>query len=103
VVIESLVTGTLQDRVPDHHRAGALGLADAVMVGSCLVGSLVAPTLVTATGPRVSLLVLAGLAVVPLLSRMLLTADADRPGQADPVRASRPPRARRSAPAASTP
>jgi hypothetical protein len=78
VVIESLVTGTLQDRVPDHHRAGALGLADAVMVGSCLVGSLVAPTLVTTTGPRVALLVLGGLAATPavvLASRSLRRQD----------------------------
>jgi MFS family permease len=66
VVIESLVTGTLQDRVPDHHRAGALGLADAVMVGSCLVGSLVAPALVTSTGPRASILALAVVALLPL-------------------------------------
>jgi MFS family permease len=59
VVIESLVTGTLQDRVPDHHRAGALGLADAVMVGSCLVGSLLAPALIEVVGPRPTVLFLA--------------------------------------------
>ena len=54
VVVESLLTGTLQDAVPDRYRAGALGLADTVMVGACLVGSLVAPALASspAPGPR---------------------------------------------------
>ena len=73
VVIESLVTGTLQDEVPDHHRAGALGLADAVMVGSCLVGSLVGPALVTGAGPRAAVVVLAAAALLPLLGRPYLT------------------------------
>jgi len=107
VVIESLVTGTLQDRVPDHHRAGALGVADAVMVGSCLLGSLLAPALVTALGPRVSLLALSVLAVLPLLPRLRRPADAARvvpAGAAAPavleLRASSPLPGRRSAPAA---
>jgi len=107
VVIESLVTGTLQDRVPDHHRAGALGVADAVMVGSCLLGSLLAPALVTALGPRVSLLALSVLAVLPLLPRLRRPADAARvvpAGAAEPavlgLRASSPLPGRRSAPAA---
>ena len=69
VVIESLVTDTLQDEVPDHHRAGALGLADAVMVGSCLVGSLVGPALVTGAGPRAAVAVLAAAALLPVLAR----------------------------------
>ena len=107
VVIESLVTGTLQDRVPDHHRAGALGVADAVMVGSCLLGSLLAPALVTALGPRVSLLALSVLAVLPLLPLLRRPADAARvvpAGAAAPavleLRASSPLPGRRSAPAA---
>ena len=59
VVIESLLTGTLQVAVPDRYRAGALGLADTVMVGACLVGSLVAPALATYAGARPALLVVA--------------------------------------------
>ena len=59
VVIESLLTGTLQDAVPDRYRAGALGLADTIMVGACLVGSLVAPALATYAGARPALLVVA--------------------------------------------
>ena len=43
-MIESVLTGTLQELVPDRYRAGALGLGDTVMVGACLVGSLVTPT-----------------------------------------------------------
>ena len=59
VVVESLLTGTLQDAVPDRYRAGALGLADTVMVGACLVGSLVAPTLARYAGARPALLMVA--------------------------------------------
>ena len=59
VVIESLVTGTLQDAVPDRYRAGALGLADTIMVGACLVGSLVAPALARYAGARPALLLVA--------------------------------------------
>jgi MFS family permease len=67
VVIESLLTGTLQDAVPDRYRAGALGLADTVMVGGCLIGSLVAPTLAQWAGARPALLVVSALALLPLL------------------------------------
>ena len=66
-VIESLLTGTLQDVVPDRYRAGALGLADTVMVGGCLVGSLVAPALARVAGARPALLVVAAVTVVPVL------------------------------------
>ncbi len=72
VVVESLVTGTLQDAVPDRYRAGALGLADTVMVGACLVGSLVAPVLATYAGARSALLVVALAAVLPVLAVRLL-------------------------------
>ncbi len=72
VVVESLLTGTIQDAVPDRYRAGALGLADTVMVGACLVGSLVAPALATYAGARPALLVVALAAVLPLLAVRLL-------------------------------
>jgi len=76
VVIESLLTGTLQDAVPDRYRAGALGLADTVMVSACLVGSLVAPALARVAGPRPALLVVAGVTVVPVLMVRLVPAGA---------------------------
>ena len=72
VVIESLLTGTLQDAVPDRYRAGALGLADTVMVGGCLVGSLVAPALARVAGARPALLVVAAVTVVPVLTVRLV-------------------------------
>ena len=72
VVVESLLTGTLQDAVPDRYRAGALGLADTVMVGACLVGSLVAPALAKYAGARPALLVVALAAVLPVLAVRLL-------------------------------
>jgi MFS family permease len=88
VVIESLVTGTLQDEVPDHHRAGALGLADAVMVGSCLVGSLLGPVLVAGAGARPAVLLLAAAAVLPVLPGLAasgLRSGADRAAAAVPT------------------
>lgn len=72
VVIESLLTGTLQDAVPDRYRAGALGLADTVMVGACLVGSLVAPALARYAGARPALLLVAVAAVLPVVARRML-------------------------------
>ena len=72
VVVESLLTGTLQDAVPDRYRAGALGLADTIMVGACLVGSLVAPALARVAGARPALLVVAAVAVLPVLAVRLL-------------------------------
>jgi MFS family permease len=71
-VVESLLTGTLQDAVPDRYRAGALGLADTVMVGGCLVGSLIAPTLARYAGARPALLLAALAAVLPVLAFRLL-------------------------------
>jgi hypothetical protein len=71
-VVESLLTGTLQDAVPDRYRAGALGLADTVMVGACLVGTLVAPTLARYAGARPALLLAAAAALVPVLAVRLL-------------------------------
>ncbi len=71
VVVESLLTGTIQDAVPDRYRAGALGLADTVMVGACLVGSLVAPALANYAGARPALLVVALGAVLPVLALRL--------------------------------
>jgi MFS family permease len=72
VVVESLLTATLQDAVPDRYRAGALGLADTVMVGACLVGTLVAPLLARYAGARPTLLAVAALAVLPVLAVRLL-------------------------------
>ena len=74
VVVESMVTGTLQEVVPDRYRAGALGLADTVMVGGCLVGSLVAPALARYAGARPTLLLVAAVVVLPVLARWLLPA-----------------------------
>jgi MFS family permease len=71
VVIESLLTGTLQHAVPDRYRAGALGLADTVMVGACLVGSLVAPALAGATGPRAAMVLVAAVLALPVLASWL--------------------------------
>ncbi|HCB06856.1 MAG TPA: hypothetical protein DEQ43_21875 [Nocardioides bacterium] len=67
VVVESLVTGTLQEAVPDRYRAGALGLGDTIMVSACLVGSLVAPALARYAGARVALLLVALAAALPVI------------------------------------
>jgi MFS family permease len=72
VVVESRLTQTLQDAVPDHYRAGALGLADCVMVGGALVGTLVAPALARFAGARPALLVVALAALLPLLAVRLV-------------------------------
>jgi MFS family permease len=74
VVVESLLTGTLQDAVPDRYRAGALGVADSVMVGACLVGSLVAPGLARWAGARPALVLVALAALLPVLAVRLLPA-----------------------------
>ncbi len=74
VVVESLLTGTLQDAVPDRYRAGALGVADTVMVGACLVGSLAAPGLARYAGARPALVLVALAAVVPVLAVRLVAA-----------------------------
>ena len=59
VQVESAVTETIQDGVPDERRAGVLGLTDSVMVGAAMVGSLLAPWLASAVGARASLLLIA--------------------------------------------
>jgi MFS family permease len=74
VMVESLMTGTLQDAVPDRYRAGALGLADSVMVGACLLGSLVAPALARYAGARPALLLVALAAALPVLASRLVSA-----------------------------
>lgn len=74
VVVESLLTGTLQDAVPDRYRSGALGVADSVMVGACLVGSLVAPGLARYAGARSALVLVALAVVLPVLAVRLVPA-----------------------------
>ena len=81
VVVESRLTQTLQDAVPDHYRAGALGLADCCMVGGALVGSLVAPVASRVAGARPSLLLVALLCLVPMVAALLRTT-----AQAQPAR-----------------
>ena len=78
------MTATLQESVPDRYRAGALGLADTVMVGACLLGSLLAPTLAALCGPRPALALVALVALAPALATRLPA----RP----PLEASTPPR-----------
>jgi hypothetical protein len=63
VHVEGAVTEAIQDAVPDSQRAGALGLTDSVMVGAALAGSLVAPRLSSALGPREVLVFLAAASV----------------------------------------
>jgi MFS family permease len=72
VLVECAVTETLQHAVADEHRAGVLGVGDAVMVAGALVGSFVAPLLAAAIGARgtVALLgVVCVVSVVPALVR----------------------------------
>lgn len=68
VVVESSVTQTIQEQIPEHHLAGTLGIADSVMVLGALLGTVLAPPVATALGPRVSLLLVAlvCLATAPL-------------------------------------
>jgi MFS family permease len=81
VLVESRATASLQEAVPDHHRAGALGLMDTVMVSACLVGSLVAPALVLLVGGRAVLLLAASAVALTALARRRSPYDArdDRP------------------------
>jgi hypothetical protein len=80
VHVESAVTETIQDAVPDRVRAGVLGLTDSVMVAAALVGSLVAPGLVAALG----VLGLFGLLTLVTLASLLAVGGRPRPaGQAD--------------------
>ncbi len=73
VVVESRLTQTLQYAVPDHYRAGALGLADCCMVSGALVGSLIAPIASRVAGARPSLLLVASLCLVPMVAALLRT------------------------------
>ena len=50
-VVECRCTDVLQQSVPDHTRAFALGLADAIMVLAAMLGALVAPGLASLVGP----------------------------------------------------
>ncbi len=61
VLVECAITETIQDGVADEHRAGVLGLADAVMVSCALAGTFLAPLLAAALGARLTL-ILVGLA-----------------------------------------
>ncbi|HET9827542.1 MAG TPA: hypothetical protein VFQ11_03455 [Nocardioidaceae bacterium] len=85
-----------RDAVPDAQRAGALGLTDSVMVGAGLLGSLTAPWLSSALGPRGALLVLAAgsVATVALLGRSAA------PGPVQVPQAARLPAQRTDGPAA---
>jgi len=76
VLVESRATSTLQDAVPDHHRAGALGLMDTVMVGACLVGSLLAPLLVGLVGGRGVLIAAAVAVALTAVNRLRTPYDA---------------------------
>lgn len=86
VLVESRSTQTLQDVVPDHHRAGALGLMDTVMVGACLVGSVVAPLLAEWLGARLAMGLVASTVVLLVLRRDYGAADepGDQPARPDP-------------------
>jgi len=59
VHVESAVTATIQEAVPDGLRAGTLGLTDSVMVAAALLGSLAAPFLVSALGAVLLVVLLA--------------------------------------------
>jgi len=66
VHVESAVTEQIQDAVADGQRAGVLGVADSVMVGAALVGSLAAPWLGDLLGSTLLLVLLAAIALAAL-------------------------------------
>lgn len=66
VAVECAITEMIQDDVADEHRAGALGLADAVMVCCAMAGALLGPLLAAGLGSRVALLLLAGVCLAAL-------------------------------------
>jgi MFS family permease len=74
VAVECAVTETLQTEVPDDHRAGVLGLADAVMVSSAMAGSFLAPLLAEELGPRSALVLTGSVCGAALLPAALLPA-----------------------------
>ncbi len=67
VHVESAVTETIQDAVPDDRRAGILGLTDSVMVGAALVGSLAAPWLSSLLGAHALFVLLAVLCLAAVV------------------------------------
>jgi len=67
VLAESAVTENIQDGVADEHRAGALGLGDAVMVCCAMAGSLAAPLLASALGARGALVLLGSTCLILVL------------------------------------
>ncbi|MGD9958719.1 MFS transporter [Nocardioides sp.] len=78
VQVESAVTETIQDGVPDVRRAGVLGLADSVMVGAGMLGALGAPWLADLLGPRavfVGLVLVAVAAIAVRAGRGAVEAD----------------------------
>ena len=79
VHVEGAVTETLQDAVPDEHRAGILGLTDSVMVGAALLGSLLAPWLATVVGARVLVALLAAGCAAGAVRRVPETPGPPRP------------------------
>ena len=90
VVVESSVTQTIQEQIPEHHLAGTLGIADSVMVLGALLGTVLAPPVATALGPRVSLLLVAlvCLATAPLCGAVrarVVVADTAEESDLDPA------------------
>lgn len=71
VHVEGAVTEAIQDAVPDWQRAGTLGLTDSVILGASLLGSLAAPWLSSALGPRgvLGALAVTSVATVGVLGR----------------------------------
>lgn len=59
VVVESTVTQTIQEQMHERHLAGALGIADSVMVSGAFIGTVLAPALVSSVGPRAATVVMA--------------------------------------------
>ena len=71
VLVECAITETIQVGVADEHRAGVLGLADAVMVSCAMVGSFTAPLLAAALGARLTLLLVGVACLVAVVSGVL--------------------------------
>lgn len=59
VNVEAAATELLQQTVPDHRRAGMLGVADSAMVCAAMIGALAAPALAGWWGPQPLIAVLA--------------------------------------------
>ena len=71
VLVECAITETIQLGVADEHRAGVLGLADAVMVSCAMVGSFTAPLLADALGARLTLLLVGVACLVAVVPGVL--------------------------------